>query len=197
MTTTRTKSKKAAPDICPEISNKISNRETLSVVKATRQNVLEAFPLPSNHDKLSLIATEATSLSLAGFLPVKVLSKRHTWFLHLVLLAPPLQKMVKKTKSSEKWGQSFASAIVTPNLFVVPNKILDEISIASSGTSFKIGQDQPLAVLLNMVSSGRSSPIVEAKQSLPVGSPVLGNWTDQMKTDSSPPLVSGATSGGA
>ncbi|KAG9306358.1 hypothetical protein G9A89_018241 [Geosiphon pyriformis] len=34
--------------------------------------------------------------------------------------------MVKKTKSSEKWRQSLAFAIVTPNLFVVPNEILSE-----------------------------------------------------------------------
>ncbi|KAG9300161.1 hypothetical protein G9A89_010571 [Geosiphon pyriformis] len=37
--------------------------------------------------------------------------------------------MVKKTRSSEKWEQLLASAIVTPNPFVVPNKILDEIFI--------------------------------------------------------------------
>ncbi|KAG9288677.1 hypothetical protein G9A89_004296 [Geosiphon pyriformis] len=97
--------------------------------------------------------------------------------------------MVKKTKSSEKWGQSLASAIVTPNLFVVPNEILDEISIALSGTSSKIDQDQPLAVLPNVVSSGRSLPVVKVKQSSSVGSPVLGNWADQMETDSSPPLI--------
>ncbi|KAG9297302.1 hypothetical protein G9A89_001991 [Geosiphon pyriformis] len=60
--------------------------------------------------------------------------------------------MVKKTKSSEKWGQLLASAIVTPNLFVVFNEILDEISI---------------------------------------------NWANQMETESSSPLVFGATSGGA
>ncbi|KAG9294022.1 hypothetical protein G9A89_019360 [Geosiphon pyriformis] len=60
--------------------------------------------------------------------------------------------MIKKTKSSEKWGQLLASAIVTPNSFVVPNKILDKISIALSSTSSKMGQNQPLAVLPNMVS---------------------------------------------
>ncbi|KAG9301354.1 hypothetical protein G9A89_018026 [Geosiphon pyriformis] len=105
--------------------------------------------------------------------------------------------MVKKTRSSEKWEQLLASAIITPNPFVVLNKILDKISIISSGTLFKMGQDQPLAVLPNVVSSGRLSSVVEAKQSPLVGLSVLGNWTDQMETDSSPPLVSGATSGGA
>ncbi|KAG9293983.1 hypothetical protein G9A89_019321 [Geosiphon pyriformis] len=227
MTTTRAKSKKAAPDICPKISNKISTRGALSVVEATRQNVLEVFPLPSNRKRLPLVATESTSPSLAGFSPVKVPSKRHTWVSPSVASIPTkspkvfnnrpvnklvfpsidstpgasdttsLKKMVKKTKSSEKWGQSLASAIVTPNLFVVPNEILDEISAASSSMSSKIGQDQPLAVLPNMVFSSRSSLVLEAKQSPSVGSPVLGNWTDQMKTESSSPLVSGATFGGA
>ncbi|KAG9299653.1 hypothetical protein G9A89_020824 [Geosiphon pyriformis] len=105
--------------------------------------------------------------------------------------------MVKKTKSSEKWGQSLASAIVILNLFVVPNEILDKISIASSSTSSKIGQDQPLAVLSNMVFSGRSLPVLEAKQSFSVGSSVLENWADYMETELYPLLVSGATSGGA
>ncbi|KAG9301998.1 hypothetical protein G9A89_021042 [Geosiphon pyriformis] len=85
--------------------------------------------------------------------------------------------MVKKTKSSEKWEQLLASAIVTPNSFVVSNEILDEIFIVSSGMLFKMGQDQPLAVLLNIVFSGRLLLVLEAKQSLP--------------------LVSGATSDGA
>ncbi|KAG9295687.1 hypothetical protein G9A89_001704 [Geosiphon pyriformis] len=88
MTTTRTKSKKAAPDICSKISNKISTREALFVVEATRQNVLEAFLLPSNCDKLPLVATEAISSSLAGFSPVKVLSKRHTWVSSSVASTP-------------------------------------------------------------------------------------------------------------
>ncbi|KAG9289865.1 hypothetical protein G9A89_015445 [Geosiphon pyriformis] len=275
MTTTRAKSKKTTPDICSKISNKISTRGALSVVEATRQNVLEAFPLPSNREKLPLVATESTSPSLAGFLPVKVPSKRHTWVSpralsvveatrQNVLEAFPLpsnreklplvatestspslagflpvkvpskrhtwvspsvasiptkspkvfnnrpvnklvfpsidstpgasgttfsKKMIKKTKSSEKWRQSLAFAIVTPNPFVVPNEILDEISVASSGTSSKMGQDQPLAVLPNVVFSGRSSPVLEAKQSPPVGSSVLGNWADQMETDLSPSLT--------
>ncbi|KAG9297595.1 hypothetical protein G9A89_007670 [Geosiphon pyriformis] len=224
---TRAKSKRAAPNICPKISNKISTRGALSVVEATRQNVLEAFPLPSNRDKLPLVATEATFSSLAGFSPVKVPLKRHTWISSSVASTPtkspkvfnnkPVnklvflsidstpgassttssKKMVKKTRSSEKWGQSLASAIVIPNSFVVPNEILDKISIASSSTSSKMGQDQPLAVLPNVVSSNRSLLVLEAKQSFSVGSPVLGNWADQIETDSSPFLVSGATSGGA
>ncbi|KAG9286215.1 hypothetical protein G9A89_014201 [Geosiphon pyriformis] len=215
---TRAKSKKAAPDICPEISNKISTRGALSVVEATRQNVLKAFPLPSNRNKLSLVATEATSLSLTGFSPVKVPLKRHTWVspsVAFILTKSPkvfnnrsvnklvflsiastsgaasiisLKKIVKKTKSSEKWRQLLASAIITPNSFVVLNEILDEISVASSSMLSKMGQDQLLAVLPNMMSSGRLSLVLEAKQSFSVGLSVLGNWADQMKTESSPPL---------
>ncbi|KAG9297360.1 hypothetical protein G9A89_009444 [Geosiphon pyriformis] len=220
MTTIRAKSKKAAPDICPKISNKISTREALSVVEATRQNVLEVFFLPSNRDKLSLIATEAISSSLTGFSSVKVLSKRHIWVSPSVASTPTKspkvfnnrlvnklvfpfidstldavsttfsKKMVKKTKSSEKWEQLLVSAIVTPNSFVVPNEILDEISIALSGTSSKMDQDQLLAVLSNVVSSGRSLLVLEAKQFPPVELPVLRNWTDQIETDLSSFLVS-------
>ncbi|KAG9295559.1 hypothetical protein G9A89_003862 [Geosiphon pyriformis] len=223
----RAKSKKAAPDICPEISNKISTRGALFVVEATRQNVLKAFFLPSNRDKLPLVAIEATSSSLAGFSPVKVPSKKHTWVNSSVAFTPtkspkvfnnrPVnklvfpsidsilgaasttssKKMVKKTKSSEKWEQLLVFAIVILNPFVVSNEILDEISIASSSTSSKIDQDQLLAVLPNVVSSSRSSPVLEAKQSLSVGLPVFGNWADQIETELSPPLVSGAISGGA
>ncbi|KAG9290013.1 hypothetical protein G9A89_010319 [Geosiphon pyriformis] len=215
MTTTRAKSKKAVPDICPEISNKISTRRALSVVKATRQNVLKAFLLPSNCDKLPLVVAKVTFLSLTGFSPVKVSSKRHTWVSPSVASTPtkspkvfnnrPVNKLVFPSiastsgaaSTSSKKMQSLASAIVTPNSFVVPNEILDEISIVLSSTSSKMGQDQPLAVLPNVMSSGRSLLVLEAKQSSSVGLPVLGNWADQMETNSSSLLVSGATSGGA
>ncbi|KAG9304277.1 hypothetical protein G9A89_019839 [Geosiphon pyriformis] len=149
MTTIRAKSKKAALDICSKISNKISTRKALSVVEATRQNILEAFPLPSNHEKLFLVATGTTFLSLAGFSPVKF----------------------------KKMGQLPASTIVILNPFVVPNEILDEISIASSGILSKI--------------------VLEAKQSSSVGLFVFVNWADQIETESFFPLVSGATSGSA
>ncbi|KAG9307297.1 hypothetical protein G9A89_017125 [Geosiphon pyriformis] len=43
-----------------------------------------------------------------------------------------------------------------------------------------------------MVFSNRSSSVLEAKQSHPIGLPVLENWADQIKTESSPSLVSGA-----
>ncbi|KAG9292821.1 hypothetical protein G9A89_006382 [Geosiphon pyriformis] len=97
--------------------------------------------------------------------------------------------MVKKTKSSEKWEQSLASAIITPNSFVIPN----EISIASSSMLSKISQDQPLAVLLNVVSFSKSLPVLEAKQSSSVKSPVLRNWVNQIETELFPLLVFGTT----
>ncbi|KAG9290483.1 hypothetical protein G9A89_002458 [Geosiphon pyriformis] len=226
MTMTRAKSKKAVPNICSKISNKISIKRALSVVEATRQNVLEAFPLPSNHEKLPLVVTKATSSSLAGFSSVKVSLKRHTWVNSNVTSTPtkspkvfnnrPVnklvflfidstlnassttfsKKMVKKTKSSEKWEQLFASAIVIPNLFVVSNEILNKISTASFGMLSKMSQDQLLAVLPNVMSSSRFLLVLEAKQSSPVKSSVLENWADQMETESSSPLVSGATSDG-
>ncbi|KAG9296099.1 hypothetical protein G9A89_011952 [Geosiphon pyriformis] len=112
MTTTKAKSKKAAPNICSEISNKISTKEVLSVVETIRQNVLEAFSLPSNRDKLPLIATKATFLSLAGFSPVKspkVFNNRPVNNLVFSSIdstpgassTTSSKKMVKKTKSSE------------------------------------------------------------------------------------------------
>ncbi|KAG9304033.1 hypothetical protein G9A89_005943 [Geosiphon pyriformis] len=210
MTTTRAKNKKAAPNICPKISNKISIRGALSVVEATRQNVLEVFPLLSNCDKLPLIATKTTFLSLAGFSPVKVPSKRHIWISPSVASTPTkspkvfnnrLHHLFKKNgQKDQKFRKVEAVACLCycyTEPLLVSNEILDEISIASSNTSSKIGQDQPLAVLPNVVSFSRSLPVVEAKQSLFVGSPVLGNWADQMETDLSPPLVSGVTSGSA
>ncbi|KAG9292067.1 hypothetical protein G9A89_017967 [Geosiphon pyriformis] len=175
---TRAKSKKAAPNICSEIFNKISTRGALSVVEATRQNVLEAFSLFSNRDKLPLVATEATFSSLADFLSVKVPSKRHIWVSLSVASISTKSPKVFNNRPVNKL-QLLTSAIVTPNSFVVPNEILDEI----------------FAVLSNVVSSGRSLPVLEAKQSLSVESPVLGNWADQMETELSLFLVSGATSG--
>ncbi|KAG9306148.1 hypothetical protein G9A89_016052 [Geosiphon pyriformis] len=208
MTTTRAKSKKAVPDICPEISNKISTRGAFSVIEATRQNVLEAFSLSSNCKKLPLVATKASSLSLAGFSPVKVLLKKHIWISPSIASTltkspkifnnKPVNKLVfssidslfgaASTTSSKK--MSLVSAIVTPNPFVVPNEILNKISIVLSSTLSKMGQDYLLAVLPNVVSSSRSLLVLEAKQFLPVGSPVFENWADQMEAELSPPLVS-------
>ncbi|KAG9289209.1 hypothetical protein G9A89_022519 [Geosiphon pyriformis] len=204
MTTTRAKSKKAVLNICSEISNKISTRGALSVVETTRQNVLEAFPLPNNRNKLPLIATEAIFSSLAGFSPVKVLSKKHIWISLSVASTP--------TKSPKVFNNRPVNKLVFPSIDSTlgvasttflkkwskrPKVQKNKISIVSSGTSSKMGQDQLLAVLPNVVSSDRLLPVLEAKQSPPVGSPVLGNWADQMETEISSPLISGAIFSGA
>ncbi|KAG9301532.1 hypothetical protein G9A89_008384 [Geosiphon pyriformis] len=100
--------------------------------------------------------------------------------------------------SLHKWLQSkkFATAMVTPNPFVVPDEIFGRIFTAaassisdingnSSSTSPKMGQNQPLAVLPNVVLSGRSSPIPVAKQS--INPDDLKDWTDQMEMKSTVP----------
>ncbi|KAG9300847.1 hypothetical protein G9A89_004477 [Geosiphon pyriformis] len=97
--------------------------------------------------------------------------------------------------------------MVILNSFVVPNEIFSKIFTAaasplpdmdgnSSGPSPKMGQDQPLAVLPDVVISGRSLPIPVAKQS--INPDDLKNWADQMEMELtvSPP-VSGAADGGA
>ncbi|KAG9297738.1 hypothetical protein G9A89_011253 [Geosiphon pyriformis] len=208
MITIKARSKKAVPDIFSEISNKISTRGAFSVVEAARQNVLEAFSLPSNRKKLSLVATKATSLSLAGFLLVKVPLKKHIWVSPSVVFTPtkspkvfnnrPINKLVfpfialtsdasstfsskkivKKTKSSEKWEQLLVFVIVTPNSFVVPNEISNKIFVALFDTSSKMDQDQLLTVLPNIMSFNRSLPVLKAKQSSSVVSPVFENWAD-------------------
>ncbi|KAG9299755.1 hypothetical protein G9A89_013115 [Geosiphon pyriformis] len=115
--------------------------------------------------------------------------------------------MAAKAKNSKKQQQIVATTMVTPNPFVVPDEIFGKISTAaasllldingnSSSTSLKIGQNQLLAVLLDVVLSGRSLPIFVAKQL--INSDDLKNWTDQieMKSTVSPP-VSGAANSSA
>ncbi|KAG9294826.1 hypothetical protein G9A89_008518 [Geosiphon pyriformis] len=91
--------------------------------------------------------------------------------------------------------------MVTLNSFVVPDEILGKISTAaasplsdmdgnSNGSTLNVKQDQLLAVLSNMVISNRSSPVMEAKQS--IISDDLKDWADQMEMKSSTPFpVSG------
>ncbi|KAG9303755.1 hypothetical protein G9A89_018652 [Geosiphon pyriformis] len=116
-------------------------------------------------------------------------------------------QMAMKVKNSKKQQQAVTTAMVTLNPFVVPDEIFGKISTAaasplldmngnSSSTSPKMGQDQLLAVLPDVVLSGRLLPIPVAKQS--INPDDLKNWTDQMEMEStvSPP-VSGAADGGA
>ncbi|KAG9297383.1 hypothetical protein G9A89_009467 [Geosiphon pyriformis] len=83
--------------------------------------------------------------------------------------------MTAKAKNSKKQQQAITTAMVTPNPFVVPDKILSKISTAaasslpdidsnSDSSTLNITQDQLLAVLLNVVISGRFFSAIKAKQ---------------------------------
>ncbi|KAG9289412.1 hypothetical protein G9A89_007973 [Geosiphon pyriformis] len=116
-------------------------------------------------------------------------------------------QMAAKAKNSKKQQQAVTTVMVTPNSFVVPNEIFSKISTAaasflpdmdgnSSSTSLKMGQDQLLAVLPNVVLSSKSSPISVVKQS--INPDDLKDWADQIEMEStvSPP-VSGTTDSSA
>ncbi|KAG9305527.1 hypothetical protein G9A89_003590 [Geosiphon pyriformis] len=97
--------------------------------------------------------------------------------------------------------------MVISNPFVVPNKIFGKIFTAvasslpdmdgnSSGTSSKIGQDQLLAMLSDVILSSRSLPISVTKQ--PIISDNLKNWADQMEMElTAPSPISGAADSSA
>ncbi|KAG9290739.1 hypothetical protein G9A89_011702 [Geosiphon pyriformis] len=112
--------------------------------------------------------------------------------------------MAVKAKNSKKQQQAVATTMVTPNFFMVPNEILDNISTAAVSTLFNmdgnsndltsnIKQDQLLAVLSDVVIS-RFSPAMEAKQF--IISDNLKDWTDQIEIKLSTPFpVSGVANG--
>ncbi|KAG9299081.1 hypothetical protein G9A89_020394 [Geosiphon pyriformis] len=231
------KSKKVANITFSIVTNKVSTQEDLSVIEAARQNVLATFPLKNTSEKLPLAASGSFSSLLAGSSsPVKVFSKRHTWVspsvVSIISKSPkifnnrPVNKLVfpaltttttsttttasqmaAKAKNSKKQQQTVAIAMVTPNLFVIPDEILEKISTAavsplpdmdnnSNGTFHKIRKDQPQAVLPNVVLSGRSSPVIIAKQFITPDD--LKDWADQMEMESTaPPPVFGTADGGA
>ncbi|KAG9292553.1 hypothetical protein G9A89_006924 [Geosiphon pyriformis] len=105
-------------------------------------------------------------------------------------------QMAAKAKNPKKQQQAVTTAMVTPNPFVVPDEIFSKISTVaaspipdmdgnSSNTSPKLGQDQPLAVLSDVVLSGRSSPIPVVKQS--INPDDLKDWADQIEMESTVP----------
>ncbi|KAG9289239.1 hypothetical protein G9A89_022549 [Geosiphon pyriformis] len=116
-------------------------------------------------------------------------------------------QIVAKAKNFKKQQQAVTTAMVTPNPFVVSDKIFSKISTAavsslsdldgnSSNISPKIGQDQLLAVLPDVVLSGKSSPIPVAKQF--INSNDFKDWGDQIKMESTVSFpISGAADGGA
>ncbi|KAG9294825.1 hypothetical protein G9A89_008517 [Geosiphon pyriformis] len=204
-------------------TNRTKSKKDLSVIEAARQNVLATFPLKNISDKLPLAASGSFSSPLAGSSsPVKVPSKKHTQVSPSVVSTTskspkifnnrPVNKLVflvlttstttsttttsqitAKVKNSKKQQQAVATAMITPNPFVVPDKIFSKISTAatsplpnmdgnSSGTSPKMGQDQLLAVLSDVVLSSRLLPIPVAKQFINLDD--LKNWADQMEMES-------------
>ncbi|KAG9304233.1 hypothetical protein G9A89_019795 [Geosiphon pyriformis] len=101
--------------------------------------------------------------------------------------------MVMKAKNSKKQQLALTTALVTLNSYVVPNEILSKIFTAtaslfpdmndnSSSIFLKIDQDQPLAMLFNVVLFGKLLPILKAKQS--IISDDLKDWADQMEMKS-------------
>ncbi|KAG9302212.1 hypothetical protein G9A89_020646 [Geosiphon pyriformis] len=110
-------------------------------------------------------------------------------------------QMAAKAKNPKKQQQAVTTAMVTLNPFVVPDEIFGKIFTAaasplsdmdgnSSSTSPKMGQDQPLAVLPDVVLSSRSLPIPVAKQS--INPDDLKDWADQMEMELTvPPQFSG------
>ncbi|KAG9299685.1 hypothetical protein G9A89_006401 [Geosiphon pyriformis] len=118
-----------------------------------------------------------------------------------------VSQMATKTKNSKKQQQIVTTAMVTLNPLVVSDEILGKISIAaasplpnmngnSNDSTPNMEQDQPLAVLPNVVISSRSSPAMEAKQS--IISDNLKDWANQMKMESSTSSpVSGVVDNGA
>ncbi|KAG9300549.1 hypothetical protein G9A89_002427 [Geosiphon pyriformis] len=111
----------------------------------------------------------------------------------LVFSALTISITISTTTASQMAAKTVTTALVIPNPFVVPNEIFGRISTAaasplpnmdgnSSGTSPKMGQDQLLAVLPNVIPSGRSLPIPIAKQF--INSDDLKDWADQIKIES-------------
>ncbi|KAG9304797.1 hypothetical protein G9A89_016827 [Geosiphon pyriformis] len=155
MITNRAKSKKVANITFLIVTNKVSTREGLSVIKAARQNILATFSLKNISDKLPLAASDSF------FSPVKVPSKRHIWvspsivsttskspkifnnrpvnkLVFFALITPTTistttaSQMAVKAKNSKKQQQVVTTAIVTPNLFVVLDEIFSKIFTAAA-----------------------------------------------------------------
>ncbi|KAG9288325.1 hypothetical protein G9A89_021356 [Geosiphon pyriformis] len=190
-------------------------KKGLSVIEAARQNVLATFLLKNNSNKLPLAASGSLSSPLAGSSsPVKVPSKRYTWISPSVVSTTskspkifnnrPVNKLVfpafttstttstttasqmaTKVKNPKKQQQAVATAIVTPNSFVVPDEIFSKIFTAAA----------------NLISdmdgnSSSTSPKMVAKQS--INPDDLKNWANQMEMESTVPLpVSGASDASA
>ncbi|KAG9304219.1 hypothetical protein G9A89_019781 [Geosiphon pyriformis] len=115
--------------------------------------------------------------------------------------------MAAKAKNSKKQQQTVATVMVIPNSFMVPDKILEKISIAAvsslpdmngnnNGTFHKIRKNQPQAVLPDVVLFGRSLSVIKTKQFITPDN--LKDWTDQIKIKlTAPSPVSGTADNSA
>ncbi|KAG9306093.1 hypothetical protein G9A89_015997 [Geosiphon pyriformis] len=140
------------------------------------------------------------SVVFTAFKSPKIFNNRPVNKLVFLALTTPITtsittalQMAMKAKNFKKQQQTLTTALITSNSFVVLDEIFSKISTAaasplldmdgnSSGIFSKMGQDQLLAVLPDVVLSGRLSPIP----------------TDQMEMESTvSPSVSGAADGSA
>ncbi|KAG9287795.1 hypothetical protein G9A89_017390 [Geosiphon pyriformis] len=214
------KSKKVVNSTFPIVTNKVLTREGLSVIEAARQNILAIFFLKNSSKKLPLVASGSFSLPSKRHTRVSLSVVSTTSKSPIIFNNKPVNKLVfsalttftttstttasqmaTKAKNSKKQQQAVATAMVTLNPFVVLNKILGKISTAaasslpnmdgnSNSLSPNMKQNQPLAVLSDVVISGRSSPVMKAKQ--PINPDDLKDWANQIELElSTPPPVSG------
>ncbi|KAG9300837.1 hypothetical protein G9A89_004467 [Geosiphon pyriformis] len=209
MTTNRAKSKKVANVTFPIVTNKVSTRKGLSVIEAARQNVLATFPLKNNSNKLPLVASGSFSSPLAGSSSsVKVLLKRHTW------ISPSVVSTTSKSPkifNNRPVNKLVFPALTAPTTTFTTTASQMAVKIRSSvrspqqqpalfliwmATAAAYLQDQLLAVLPDVIFSGRSSPIPVAKQSINPNN--LKDWADQIEMETTvPSSVSGAADAGA
>ncbi|KAG9299759.1 hypothetical protein G9A89_013119 [Geosiphon pyriformis] len=196
MTTNRAKSKKVANVTFPIVTNKVSTREGFSVIEAARQNILATFFLKNNSNKLPLTASGSFSSLLAGsFSSVKVSSKRHTWVSPSVVSTTSKSPKIFNNRPVNKLVFPALTTLTTTLQMAMKAKNskkqhpIPDMDGNSSGTSLKMGQDQPLAVLPDVVLFGRLSPILMISK---IG---LIKW--KWNQLSPPPPVSGASDAGA
>ncbi|KAG9294817.1 hypothetical protein G9A89_008509 [Geosiphon pyriformis] len=195
MTTNRAKSKKVANVTFPIVTNKVSIQEGLSVIEAARQNILATFPLKNNSNKLPLAASGSFSSPLAGSSsPVKVPLKKHTQVSPSVVSTTSKSPKIFNNRPVNKLvfpALTTPTTTFTTTASQMTTKMRSSTAAASpipdmngngSGTSPKMGQNQPLAVLPDVVIFGRSSPILVAKQ--PINPDDLKDWADQMEMES-------------
>ncbi|KAG9289222.1 hypothetical protein G9A89_022532 [Geosiphon pyriformis] len=209
MTINRVKSKKVANITFSIVTNKVSTQKGLFVIEAARQNILATFSLKNSSEKLPLTASvkvpskrhiqiSPSVVSTASKSPIIFNNRPINKLVFSALITPTTTstttalQMAAKAKNSKKQQQAVITAMVTPNPFVIPDKIFGKISTVaasplpnmngnSNGTFPKMEQDQYWLC---------------SKQS--INSDDFKDWTDQMEMESTvPPPVSSAADGNA